>query len=305
MKRIFLVGCPRSGTSVVQSRLADHPDVATAPESLFFQGLFKHREWLEGGFSRYPLRWRTRAFLRSVQYRCGFAHPEAKRRLLRFLADIDVGEQLRLDAPQAIRVRKLTGYFVRGLDEHARRAGARAWLEKTPSHVHHAAGIAQLVPGALFVHLVRDPEDTAASLRDAALRYPHLHWGTRYPTAEACAGRWVASARASLGWLGRPDHTHVRFDDFVADPAASLAAIDRFLCLDPAARSGRPADGPATTVAREYEIWKADVSRDVALPASKFERVFSESDRALVQRLVASTWAEINKRIPSMHGGGT
>ncbi|MGC1525664.1 MAG: sulfotransferase, partial [Phormidesmis sp.] len=36
MKRLFLVGCARSGTTLLQSLLASHPGVASFPESNFF-----------------------------------------------------------------------------------------------------------------------------------------------------------------------------------------------------------------------------------------------------------------------------
>jgi hypothetical protein len=39
MKRIFLVGAPRSGTTILQSLLAAHPEVISFPESKFFHYL--------------------------------------------------------------------------------------------------------------------------------------------------------------------------------------------------------------------------------------------------------------------------
>ena len=42
LSRIFLVGCPRSGTTLTQSLLAAHPMVASFPESHFFSHLLVH-----------------------------------------------------------------------------------------------------------------------------------------------------------------------------------------------------------------------------------------------------------------------
>ncbi len=36
MQRIFIVGCPRSGTTLLQSVLAAHHDVFSLPETAFF-----------------------------------------------------------------------------------------------------------------------------------------------------------------------------------------------------------------------------------------------------------------------------
>ncbi|MGL4503377.1 MAG: sulfotransferase family protein, partial [Planktothrix sp.] len=43
--RIFLVGCPRSGTTLLQSLLAAHPQIASFPESHFFQSLAPAQPW--------------------------------------------------------------------------------------------------------------------------------------------------------------------------------------------------------------------------------------------------------------------
>ncbi|MEQ8960988.1 MAG: sulfotransferase [Coleofasciculus sp. C2-GNP5-27] len=43
-ERIFLVGCPRSGTTLLQSLLAAHPQIASFPESHFFRHLIPEFE---------------------------------------------------------------------------------------------------------------------------------------------------------------------------------------------------------------------------------------------------------------------
>ena len=43
MKRIFLVGAPRSGTTILQSLLAAHPKITSFPETKFFQYLWSDR----------------------------------------------------------------------------------------------------------------------------------------------------------------------------------------------------------------------------------------------------------------------
>lgn len=40
----FLVGCPRSGTTLLQRLLDAHPDVAVAPETFFVERFWQRRE---------------------------------------------------------------------------------------------------------------------------------------------------------------------------------------------------------------------------------------------------------------------
>ncbi|HEY9694672.1 MAG TPA: sulfotransferase [Oculatellaceae cyanobacterium] len=41
--RLFLVGCPRSGTTLLQSLLVAHPEILSFPESHFFRSLLEYR----------------------------------------------------------------------------------------------------------------------------------------------------------------------------------------------------------------------------------------------------------------------
>ena len=59
-QRIFLVGCPRSGTTLLQSLLAAHPDITSFPESHFFRHLIDNRRWLHRTFGIASKRARTR-----------------------------------------------------------------------------------------------------------------------------------------------------------------------------------------------------------------------------------------------------
>jgi Sulfotransferase family len=49
--RAFLVGCPRSGATLLQSMLFAHPEIYTFPESSFFFPLFGVRDLLTMGQS--------------------------------------------------------------------------------------------------------------------------------------------------------------------------------------------------------------------------------------------------------------
>lgn len=101
----------------------------------------------------------------------------------------------------------------------ARRLGKAVLVEKTPRHVHAAEQIARLLPAARFVYLVRDGRDVADSLR------------RRGASLAAGIERWLADNEAGLAALARhPGRvTLLRYEDLVADPAATLAGLCAFL----------------------------------------------------------------------------
>ena len=97
--RIFVVGCPRSGTTLLQSLIAVHPDVASFPESKFFVRLV------------YPQSYRTKLGLTKI----GIAAHSARHNLEEFVADIGVekAELAKFLSPNAIFMKQYARAFTK------------------------------------------------------------------------------------------------------------------------------------------------------------------------------------------------
>jgi hypothetical protein len=164
------------------------------------------------------------------------------------------------------------------LDTLADRAGASAWLEKTPRHVFHAGWIGRHVPGAHVIHIVREGHAVAASIRERARQYPERFARQRRP---AYAVRtWNRALRATAGVAHRQEQTVVRYEDLARDPEGELRRLcaEAGLAFDPAMIE--PADGSAFIQA--HEAWKADTAGPVAERASRFARAFTPAEQAWV-----------------------
>jgi hypothetical protein len=141
--RLFLVGCPRSGTTLLQSLVAAHPQVASFPESHFFTRIIS---------SRPVLRHLGLASLR--------ARPQ-----FTLLLDLLGRPELRTCLPRlAVSPRQYARAFTTVLDTVAREQHKQAWLEKTPRHLEYIDDISALVSNAKFIHLIRNGADVVASL---------------------------------------------------------------------------------------------------------------------------------------------
>ena len=46
IKRVLLVGCPRSGTTILQAILSSHPEVFSLPETHFFPALCSNNSFI-------------------------------------------------------------------------------------------------------------------------------------------------------------------------------------------------------------------------------------------------------------------
>lgn len=143
----FIVGSPRSGTTLLQTLLDAHPSLAIPPESHVFDHFYE----LTGSYGD----------LRT---------PEA---LERFAADLLQDERIKrwglamgpqefcrgIQAP--VSFRKI---LERLFTLYAEKEGKSRWGDKTPEHTLFLSAVLQTFPEARFIHLVRDGRDVAESL---------------------------------------------------------------------------------------------------------------------------------------------
>ncbi|HUG49083.1 MAG TPA: sulfotransferase [Candidatus Limnocylindria bacterium] len=196
--RAFIVGCPRSGTTLLQSLLKRHAPLTTVPETRFFVVDFRKRGRLKEVVQ-------GRRALRRLAERCRVPVP---------------GPSWRLTSAANV------GAFVETLDSLARREGNRGWVEKTPEHLFYIHEIQQSTPEAQFVHVVRDGGATIASLYELSLSRPERYW-RRFRSIDYCLERWNAAVGGARRWLASPNHHLVRYEELADQPAVVVAGLCR------------------------------------------------------------------------------
>jgi peptidoglycan/xylan/chitin deacetylase (PgdA/CDA1 family) len=233
MKRIFLVGCPRSGTTILQSLLAAHPEVISFPESKFFQYLFYDKFKCPG-----KLPSRMEAFFRDEIKR-----PE-------FLQGFDDSQT----------VEAKTRWFVGVLDGLAAEQNKSIWLEKTPEHLYFIQDIERLLPEAKFIHILRNSMDTIASLHDAT-RNPNELWGYGW-NFENCCKRWKETILISHKYANKSHHILVKYEDLLDNKVQFLGGLCDFM--------GIPYDGEMLVNYKEKAAnlslgapWHQGIERDI------------------------------------------
>lgn len=242
MQRIFIVGCPRSGTTLVQAMLARHPAVLTLPETAFFEQLCGDLKWRWGDRDARPQR-------RRLRQRLGFAHKRAHAALGMLQRRLS-NEAARL--PWPLRTESCVRRFVDLLDARAQAEGRAAWIEKTPYHLLYIPEIEYHVPNARFVHVIRPGEDVLASIADANLRYENnnafgggtVHWSRR----------WNRAAQIHRAHAQQPHHHFVFLDDLIRDMHGEWQRLCAFLCIDAAAELDASCGQPIADLG--HEPWK-------------------------------------------------
>ena len=284
-RRIFVVGVPRSGTTLVQSLLAAHSQVTSFTESHLFSRHFA----LWGPFAR-PVLVRDPA-----------------PRLVEFLEENDAGpvpgpatsrdDLTRLSPPwwlRPIRTRRVAAQLLRVFDQLAAVRGHRTWVEKTCRHLRYMPYLERLLgPTALphVVHVIREGPAVVASLHAAS-----QHWERPYGLSE-CAQRWNDDVTFSLGRAGSPNDHFVFYTDLTTHPRQTLEPLLAALGL--AWEPGLLEDYRATArrLVAPGETWKDDVDRDIK-PSPVSGRLLTPSQRRQVAGLIDGTLYErVHKRV--------
>jgi hypothetical protein len=248
---VFILGCDRSGTTLLRNLLASHPDLAItyeAPIALSLRAEFER------------------------------AGPDAAIDALRSfpqLASVDPA-QVRADA-RALPDLAWPDLVALVMRRFAAASGRRTWGDKTPEYWRFIPDLASMFPRAALVHIVRDPRAVARS-------WARLDWGPG--TTWHCARAWiraVGTARRDLRALPAARWCEVRYEDLVADAPAVLQRVCATIAveftpamLDPARRSQHELPTPALRSLHARHA--APISRDALdawrdLPIRELEHV--------------------------------
>jgi hypothetical protein len=204
----FIVGSPRSGTTLLQRMLNGHPQIAVTPETHFGARYFKRRGRFEGGSDAVSRATAREAFLDHYCASKDFASLGVETSSFREAA------ALRPDEPWwPLRA---------AMDAYGRKHGKPCVGEKTPSHSLYVEPLARAFPTARFIMLWRDARAMAASLEKAG-------WSTRNAMEAAEIWRRYSKAlrRARSRLPGRC--LEVRYESLVSETEAELARICTFL----------------------------------------------------------------------------
>jgi Sulfotransferase family len=263
-KPIFVVGSPRSGTSVLTWCLGQHPNIVPLPES----------GWM-GDF----------AIDLAIRYQIGTARGDdsvlsamnikteefftmfgenINALILRHRIDLERKRWERSAGPNAppedfVSMQPTVNQKTR-------------WVDGTPEYSFHICGLRKLFPKALFIHIVRDVTSVVRSM----LNFHRLSGSSLVPNEQEAYNYWsrtVCSCLLAEQAYGPRVVFRLRYSDLVDTPEAALRPLFDFLnerfateCLTPLRSrinsSNVPADfqigDPATdltVVERATELW--------------------------------------------------
>lgn len=106
---------------------------------------------------------------------------------------------------------------------YAARHGKRRWGDKTPPYVLKMPVIAEALPDAHFIHIIRDGRDVAVSVRP-------LWFGP--DSIEEAAAWWKQRVMTGRRAGANLNYVEVRYEDLVEGPSHQLERLCQYLDLD-------------------------------------------------------------------------
>lgn len=230
---LFLVGHPRSGTTMLTAALGRHSSIAATPETHY---LNRHAMSVEALIPK------------GTAAVCAYFDES---RLADLELDLDA-LRTRLDAYQELTA---SDVFVAALNLYAEVRGKDTVLEKTPVHIRHIDEIFRHYPDARVIWLIRDGRACISSLRK-------VDWASDDLTV--LSRQWVRNVAYALAAEKRYGKKIIRvhYEELVTHPHRALVAVHEGIGI--AFQDAELDTSLGTNVVPQYErSWKGNVGNTI------------------------------------------
>ena len=219
-KPIFVVGSPRSGTSVLTLCLGKHPNIIALEESGwmgdFAIDLAIH---YQTGTARADYSLLSSMDVTKAEFFSLFGQ-SINDLILRHRADLNRRRWQHAAGPNAVMGPKTKSQFT--LNPKAR------WVDATPEYSMHVCGLRKLFPQALFIHIFRDVTSVVRSM----LHFHHVSGQSLVTNAQEAYSYWLRTVGSCLlaeRAYGPNVIFRIRHSDLADAPEATLRSIFSFL----------------------------------------------------------------------------
>ena len=260
---LFIVGVPRSGTTLLRVMLDSHPNLAVGPEC----------PWIGGSYGKL------------VSFKD----------LYHSLVEDRRGPLQNFEGVSEEHILCALGNAIASiLQAYAIARGKKRWLEKTPNHIADIPYIVKLFPQSKYIHIIRDGRDVACSSFRERATWGRNMWNGQeriIPNTRLNAlQRWCRWISQFEKWkqLYNLDICQIYYEDLVRTPCPTLKKVLQFI------------QEPWSDKVLNYSDQKHDIpdweagSRDVSQkPQISLESIGQwKSKFTYTERLIAANFAD-------------
>lgn len=287
---LFIIGNPRSGTSLLRSLLNAHPSLCIPPECGFL--LWLHADWKDTKWDQEAIGGFATAVFTSRKFETwGIEHDT----IVQALSMLPIGSY----ADAASRVYR--AYAA------AKGKPNSVWGDKNNYYIQHVSDLRAIFSQARFVHIVRDVRDVACSYRElgrkdmASVYKPQLE-----QDCASIAAEWSANNLKARQALDGARHIRIRYEDLVAHVEPVLNSIFSFLGVEQLSGTSRELHIRNLDEPKEFLQWKQKLSAPVdAASVGRYRQELPLAEIARIELEAGTLMAEFGylpeviSRIPS------
>jgi hypothetical protein len=202
LTNFFIVGCVRSGTTLLRNILREHPKLACPEETHFF---------------RWSWPFRTQRF----RFHNTKAKLLKKHREIDGITDEDIEEMMESSSGRGEFMRKYMKKFM-----EKKNPEKSIWFDKSPQNIYGILLIRAEFPGSRFIHIIRNPLNVVASLKKGLVM--------KVTDLVAASNYWRESVMISQQFSTAfpAEILHIHFEDLTEKPEETLAMICDYIGVD-------------------------------------------------------------------------
>ncbi len=216
---VFVVGVPRSGTTLLAAMLAAHSRMSCGPETHFFRQLAKSvtSSAVDPDTLIDPQTWPSLA----LDFICSITHSSfSSAERLRLTEKYQL-QKAQIESFLAARDPTVANMLASIAQPFMERMGKFRWVEKTPDHIQSVKSIRKYFADSPILRITRDPRDVALSLRK-------VPWGAM--SLMEAFSYWRAMDESSNDFFTTDRLSYsLRYEDLIASPKEELTKVCEFL----------------------------------------------------------------------------
>lgn len=208
---VFLIGRPRSGTTMLRSMLDAHPNIRIPLESAFIKNLFPEYGMIK--------KWKPGKIL-------AFHNDLRKQPQFNLWAiDNEYLKKLLLDIPEDFTFQEICKIIYSNVVSLFNKKEIKIIADKNPPYTLYIPFIQKIFPDARFIYIIRDYRDNVLSMKNVDFERPWL---------PSLAYRWKYYNKKFLKSY-RKDRSRfyiIKYEDLVTDPENHLKKLCDFLGIE-------------------------------------------------------------------------
>ena len=260
IQKTLLVGCPRSGTTILQAIISSHPKVFSLPETHFFPALCS-----------------SNTFYRKM----GIATSRSKEILIglesQFLSESII-------VPSLLS-RRLINQYLGLLDRITSSKTKTHWLEKTPQNLWFLPYIEKYAPNLKIIHIEREAKDVIASIHYASMKYPES-WG--YQNLDETIKLWKDSKKINDEYRDESRHFYCTYENLIERPSDIIKNILSFINLYFVEDLHLNTNHQRTIISQKNDHWTKEINEGLNRKPSRFHTHFNEEQQDYVLSAIES-----------------